>query len=841
MRPFPQLFDTSRFMPHGMCYLWEPGLLWTHVVSDVLIGASYLAISLTLGWLVWRSAREHVEEAGPFQRLPFWWMFVAFGLFIVACGATHLLGAWTVWNPDYWVSGGAKALTAVASLATAIALPPLIPRALALVREARTAEARKRNLEAAHAELQEANERITELDELKTRFFANVSHELRTPLTLITAPVERMLARDDLDDEDRKSLHTVLRNARTLHRHVNDLLDVTRLEVEGMHPDYGRGDLAELVRRTAMNFDGLARERDLDFTVEAAESLPAVVDPAYMERVLLNLLSNAFKFTPVGGVIRVAIGPDEDGGGARLTVADSGPGVPEPMRDVVFERFRQVEGGTGRAFAGTGLGLAIVRELVELHGGTVEIGDAPEGGAAFTVWIPLAPADGVEAPEGGWTDFTGDGGGAADLVSELLGESRVQAELQQPASTPGRSEDRALVMVVEDNPEMGRFILDVLPEEVDGVLVRDGDEALRRAEEDRPDLILSDIMMPGMSGDRLLTELRTRRPLQQVPFLALTAREDEDLRVQMLEEGAQDYVTKPFLPAELRARVANWLSVARTRRLMQTELEVSEMDLEVLARDVTRRKRELEVALESARVAREEEAEANRAKSEFLAVISHELRTPLSAIMGYTGLLTEGVVGPLTEEQEKHVVRIDRNSQTLLELIDQILDYTKLERDALHTREEPVPLDVLLDDLKAVVGPVAAEKGLRFEVAAEEALPEPVADEGRVRQILLNLLLNGVKYTQEGEVRLGVTHRDGVLFFRVEDTGVGIAPQHRERVFDPFWQVDQSATRGVGGVGLGLSISRRLARRMGGDVTLEAPPGGGSAFTLELPVLRPPA
>lgn len=862
MTLFSQLFGDDRLMPHGMCYLWQPDLLWTHVISDVLIGAAYVAISVTLAWLVWRSARERVDEAGPFERLPFWWMFLAFGLFIVACGATHFLGAWTVWNPDYWVSGGAKVLTALASVATAVALPPLVPRALALVREARRSEVRKRELEEAHAELQGAHARIREMDALKTRFFANVSHELRTPLTLVAGPVEAMLARTDLSASDRRALETVLRNARTLHKHVDDLLDVTRLESGALRPRYRRGDLAELVRRAAANFEALAEERDVRFAVEAPGPLPSRLDPGQIGRVVLNLLSNAFKFTPAGGTVRVTLTGDAPEGDARLVVADSGPGVPESMRDAVFERFHQVEGGPGRAFGGTGLGLAIVREFVELHGGTVRLEDAPEGGAAFVVDLPLAPAGGTDAEEtdagaaGAEDEEFGDtDASAATVVDELRAAVDVPAESRRggaqapaPEGTPGAAAaprlapadgsgpERSLVLVVEDNPDMGRFLLETLPEGVEGILARSGEEGLRLAEELRPDLVLSDVMIPGMTGDRLLEELRARDGLRDVPFLAVTAREDQALRVEMLEKGAQDYVTKPFVAAELRVRVRNWLSASRARRLLQRDLKVTEDDLETLSAEVTRRKRELEVALESARVAREDEADANRAKSEFLAVISHELRTPLTAIIGYSGLLEEEIAGPLTDQQRTQLGRIDHNSQSLLALIDEIMDYIRLERDALPLDRQPVALDALLEDVGHIVGPAAAEKGLRFHVDAEEPLPRPVTDERRVRQILLNLLLNAVKYTSEGEVSLGVSARDGTVRFAVEDTGLGIAPEHREKIFDPFWQVDQSATRGVGGVGLGLSIARRLARRMGGDVTLQPRSGGGSVFVLELPL-----
>src|SRR5439155_4402809 len=371
------------FMPHGHCYLWKPGLVWLHATSDSLIGVSYVAISATLAWLVYRSRRD----------VPFHWMILAFGLFIIACGATHFMEIWTLWVPSYWLAGDVKALTALASVATALALPPLVPRALALIESARVAEERKRQLEAANRELGTAGTRLRELDVLKTQFFANVSHELRTPLALVLGPAEKLAAAPNLTDAQRHDLDVLGRNARTLLKHVNDLLDVAKLEAGKMAADYADVDLARLVRVTAAHFSVLAEETRIDLLVDTPEQLGAQLDPAKIERIVFNVLANACKFTSAGGVVRCVLAAER--GTATIAVEDTGPGVRPELREAIFERFRQVEGDATRRFGGTGLGLSIVKEFVALHRGTVRVEDAPSGGARFVVALPLAGPAGI--------------------------------------------------------------------------------------------------------------------------------------------------------------------------------------------------------------------------------------------------------------------------------------------------------------------------------------------------------------------------------------------------------------------------------------------------------------
>jgi len=379
------LVSTQGFMPHGHCYLWRPAVVRLHVGSDLLIGLSYVAISATLAYLVHKARRE----------IPFHWMFLAFGLFIVACGGTHFMEVYTLWHPRYWLSGNMKLLTAAASVATAIALPPLVPKILVLIRDAQLSQERKRRLLAANDELEKLNARLTELDDLKTQFFANVSHELRTPLTLILGPTEHLLADGSLSAQQREGLEVVDRNAHTLLKYVNDLLDISKLEAGKMTVNAVPVDLTRLLRLAAAHFESVARERQIELAIQTPDTTTTLADPEKLKRVWLNLLSNAFKFTPTGGRILCAM--REEDGSIVTEISDSGPGVPAGMREIIFERYHQLESGSMRGSGGTGLGLAISRDFVELHDGKISVDDAPGGGALFRVKLPLRKLDG-ESP-----------------------------------------------------------------------------------------------------------------------------------------------------------------------------------------------------------------------------------------------------------------------------------------------------------------------------------------------------------------------------------------------------------------------------------------------------------
>ncbi|MTK64141.1 MAG: PAS domain S-box protein, partial [Methanobacterium sp.] len=414
---------------------------------------------------------------------------------------------------------------------------------------------RSRDVAETSAQLKNANEdlarlyeRMRDLDEVKTRFFANVSHELRTPLTLILGPTDRLLGSSHIEPEDRRSLQVIQRNARLLHRLVDDLLDVARLDAGRMQTRYVVLDIAHLVRLTASHFDTLAADRDIAFRVTTPPTLSGQADVGKVQRILLNLLSNAFKFTPDGG--RISVDLDSGAGLFILRVMDTGPGVPATMRDVIFERFRQIEDGPERRFGGTGLGLAIVKEFVSLQGGAISVEDAPGGGASFTIRLPLMAPSGVEV------------GPVPASFDALIAVDVVQPLPEAPV-VPETPDERPLILVVEDNPDMNAFIAATLAPHYRVASAFDGQSGLDKAVALRPDAILTDFMMPVMSGERMVRAIRQHHHLDDCPIVMLTAKADDALRVKLLRDGVQDYVQKPFSTMEVLARVEALLAERR--------------------------------------------------------------------------------------------------------------------------------------------------------------------------------------------------------------------------------------------------------------------------------------
>lgn len=631
-------------------------------------------------------------------------------------------------------------------------------------------------------EISALNAKLREVDRLRTQFFSNVSHELRTPLTLILGPTGKLLAAPGLAPESRRDLESVDRNARILLKHVNDLLDAAKLDAGRMSAAYRRTDLARLIRRCASNFDSVARERGLTFEVEGPPALPAELDPEKIERVLMNLLSNAFKFTPPGGVVRCSFAAEA--GGARIDVADSGPGVPEALRRSVFERFYQVEDSAVRRRGGTGLGLSIVKDFTELHGGTVELDRADLGGARFRVLLPLVAPAGVPV------------GADAELPAPVGELEALAAPAAEP--TPVGPAGAPLVLLVEDNDEMSRYVAGVLARDWRVVRAVDGRDGLRKVQELPVDLVLSDLMMPGMSGDQLLREIRGRRELDGLPVLMLTARAADEARVELLRAGAQDYLVKPFFEEELRARVGNLLEARRARQ----ELEA----------------------------ARAKEAAAARELESFSYSVSHDLRAPLRAIDGFTRMLQERSAAQLDDESRRLLDVVLGGASRMGRLIDDLLAFSRLGRAAL--RFEQVDMTALARE--AMAEALAAAPGRKIEIGVAP-LPSAWGDVALLRQVFANLVGNAVKYSRPRDparIEVGGLAEGPERRYWVRDNGVGFSMEHAGKLFGVFQRLH--SVQEFEGTGVGLAIVQRVVERHGGRVWAESAPGAGAVFHFAL-------
>jgi PAS domain S-box-containing protein len=404
------------------------------------------------------------------------------------------------------------------------------------------------------------SEQLAELDRAKTAFFSNVSHEFRTPLTLMLGPLDDLLAKSDsLPQDDRALLAVTQRNGMRLLRLVNTLLDFARIEAGRTQASYQPTDLCALTIDLASNFRSACERAGLRFVVDCAPlPEPIYVDREMWEKIVLNLLSNALKFTFEG---EIAVRIRDAGAGVEMAVSDTGIGIPPDELPRMFERFHRVENARGRSHEGSGIGLALVSELVKLHGGSIAVDSALGTGTIFSIRIPKGtahlPADRLRVSTAPPESTTAR---AHAYVTEAL-------EWLPAAPQPAVSRrDLPTVLLADDNADLREYARRLLAEQYDVQVVADGQSALEAAQALRPDLIVSDVMMPRLDGFGLIRALRADPELRAIPIILLSARAGEESRIEGLDRGADDYLVKPFNARELLVRAGTLIRSAELRR-----------------------------------------------------------------------------------------------------------------------------------------------------------------------------------------------------------------------------------------------------------------------------------
>lgn len=405
-------------------------------------------------------------------------------------------------------------------------------------------------------------EQLLELDRQKTEFFQNISHEFRTPLTLTIGPLEAAVAQKQGLSYDQAVI--ALRNSRRLLRLVNQLLDLQRLDAGRMQPSFRPCDLVEFVSQTVDSFHSYCQKKGIVLKTRLEPCPPVYLDLEKFDKVLYNLLSNAMKFTPEGGSITVTLQPAGDH--CLLKVIDTGIGIRPDQIPHLFERFRQAEGSANRSYEGSGLGLALVKELVDLHGGQVSVESTYGEGTTFTVWLQTGtahlPADQVIEVQAEIQP---------NRASVELADVEMEAEEggREPAASADSASDsdRSKILIVDDNPDLRTYVSSILREQGYQVwTARNGSEGFQATQVHRPHLIITDLMMPRVSGLDLIRMIREVDDLKGTPIVLLTAKADEDTRIEGVEKGADAYLSKPFSDRELLAEVRNLLALKENER-----------------------------------------------------------------------------------------------------------------------------------------------------------------------------------------------------------------------------------------------------------------------------------
>jgi signal transduction histidine kinase len=674
--------------------------------------------------------------------------------------------------------------------------------------------------------MEETNKKLMEVDQLKNRFFANVSHELRTPLTLLIAPLESLLRRFNLDIETKDLLDTMHSNGMRLLKLINDLLDLVRLESGRMEVKPEPLDMAEFVKAISSAARQVAEDKRLRLETFIDPALGIVLaDRDKLDKIVLNLVFNALKFTPAGG--RVELRAERRDGRFLLAVSDTGMGISEKNLEHVFDRFWQADASSKRKFQGLGIGLALVKELVLIQGGDVAVQSQEGKGTTFTVSLPYQHAAPVPEIKPEPQVETVPSAGGTITSEEWLANLYRRAELF-PALTPVRDSSRLpqinggelpTVLVADDEPDMLRFLKSQLSSLYHVLEAVDGQQAIDKATQFLPDLILLDMMMPEKDGLQACREIRERTATAGIPVVLLTARADEETKLAALAAGASDFLAKPFSSTELHVRIKNLVESHKYQCKLSKQNQVLESTIEQL--------KETETQL----VQTEKLASLGRMS----AGIIHEINNPLN--FAATGLFTLRNKGKdLAPDQQQEYAEVLNDVEDGIKRVKNIVsDLRMFTHPGTDSRDDVVLVEVVTSALRFL------SNEWKDEIHIVQNVPERQtiwANKNKLIHVLVNLLQNSVdalrsKSFQNETPTIWVEGRlePGKSILLVRDNGMGIEQQHLDKIFDPFY-----TTKDVGqGMGLGLAICYRIVQEYDGRISVRTEPGKFSEFALEFP------
>lgn len=654
---------------------------------------------------------------------------------------------------------------------------------------------------------------LAELDHAKTEFFSNISHEFRTPLTLMLNPVQDMLNGQigSLSPDVHQHLEVIHRNNLRLLKLVNTLLDFSRIQSNRIQASFEPTDLAELTTDLASMFRSAVERAGLRYSVQCASlPEPVYVDQEMWEKIVLNLLSNAFKFT-FEGEIEVRLQAVNDH--VELSVRDTGVGIAPHHLDRIFERFSRIQGVKSRTHEGSGIGLSLVEELVHFHDGQIRVASVLGVGSTFTVSIPLGHSHLPSEQIGGLSRFTSTSSGALSYIQEALGwlsdETAINPSgvTDQPISDPEMFGIQTFhILIADDNTDMRGYLQRLLEKRYRVDVVSDGVAALAFARLHTPDLIIADVMMPNLDGIQLVQEIRSSSQGPQTPIILVSARAGEEAQIEGLLTGADDYLVKPFSARELMARVEGQLKLAQLRR----EIDRSKQEVQARYARMLRR--------------------SNEELQQFTYIVSHDLQEPLRTITSYLQLLEKRYASQFDNDGHEFLNFAIEGAARMKELINDLLTLSRIEGSEKALEE--VSVQSALDRALANLQQQIEEKNARI---TQDAMPTLKVDGVHLTQVFQNLIGNAIKFQRDEapEVHIGVEHKGDEWEFYVRDNGIGIAPEHLERIFRIFQRLHLASE--YPGTGIGLAICKKVVERHGGRMWVESISGQGTTFYFTLP------
>lgn len=675
-------------------------------------------------------------------------------------------------------------------------------------------------LELAGERLREAADEIRRRERFKSRFFANITHDLKTPLAMILSPLELMIGGDhgSLTEQQRSTLRSVYRNGSQLLKLIGDLLDLSRIEEARLRLRVSEHDLGAFLRGLCAQCSPLVDRKEIELVFVGSDEPQMVwMDVDRIERVFVNLLANAARFTPVGGRIEVGVRGDSEG--LTAWVQDNGVGFPAGDAQRIFERFFQSEGDSPNVRperGGTGIGLALAKELIDLHGGEIHAVSAPHAGARFVVRLKRGRAHfpdeilerrtlerevAAERRDSPLADFTRDFATRNDYKFLDLAKATERRIVERDDF---EHDHEHTVLVVEDTPDVARLVHLTLRQSMRVIIAGDGAQGLQLARQHRPDIIVTDLMMPVMDGLALTRALRSDPELSQTPVVMLTARGDLEDRLAGVETGVSAYLTKPFSPKELLATVR-----ANIRRADQT----------------------IGVVMRSQMASLETVAGG----------LAHEINNPLNYIKQSLTLIERDIstLAATTEESARGAARtrIESFLTTARSGVTRIGGTVALmqryAKEGYNRAPQAIDLFAMARDVVTVVVPATGTRASVSLLAEGEGLVEGVGDE--LQQVVSNLIQNAIEAAPaEGGQVVARGRIDGdEVVFQVSDNGSGVPPNDRRKVFRPFFTTKDAGK----GTGMGLAIVWRVLAEHQGSIAVTESEMGGACFSVRLPKL----